>query len=149
MEARNRLGKGSVADPGCLSRIPDPGSWFFTHPGSRIQKQQQKRELKKKFLSYLFLPQISQNCKLFYFWSAEEKNLGQFSKKYRTFNQKALKNMVLGSGIRDPGSRIQGSKRHRIPDPDPQHWEKGCHTGSSEGYIGWQNRFLGIDSWAP
>jgi hypothetical protein len=29
--------------------------------------------------------------------------------------------------IRDPektysGSRIQGSKRHRIPDPDPQHW---------------------------
>ncbi len=30
------------------------------------------------------------------------------------------------SGIRDPektycGSRIQGSKRHRIPDPDPQH----------------------------
>jgi hypothetical protein len=41
---------------------------------------------------------------------------------------------LLGSGIRDPrpgirdpektysGSRIQGSKRHRIPDPDPQHW---------------------------
>jgi hypothetical protein len=30
------------------------------------------------------------------------------------------------SEIRDPektysGSRIQGSKRHRIPDPDPQH----------------------------
>jgi hypothetical protein len=41
--------------------------------------------------------------------------------------------MCLGSGIRDPrseirdpgknysGSRIQGSKRHRIPDPNPQH----------------------------
>ncbi len=34
--------------------------------------------------------------------------------------------MGLGSGIRDPekthsGFRIQGSKRHRIPDPDPQH----------------------------
>ncbi len=30
-----------------------------------------------------------------------------------------------GSGkkpILDPGSRIQGSKRHRIPDPDPQYW---------------------------
>ncbi len=31
-----------------------------------------------------------------------------------------------GSEIRDPektysGSRIQGSKRHRIPDPEPQH----------------------------
>jgi hypothetical protein len=21
-----------------------------------------------------------------------------------------------------PGSRIQGVKKHRIPDPDPQHW---------------------------
>jgi hypothetical protein len=34
--------------------------------------------------------------------------------------------MGLGSEIRDPektysGSRIQESKRHRIPDPDPQH----------------------------
>ncbi len=25
----------SVADPGCLSRIPDPGSWILD-PGSRI-----------------------------------------------------------------------------------------------------------------
>jgi hypothetical protein len=36
--------------------------------------------------------------------------------------QEALKNMGLGSGIPNPektysGSRIQGSKRHRIPDP--------------------------------
>ena len=33
--------------------------------------------------------------------------------------------MGLGSRIRKKthsGSRIQGSKRHRIPDPDPQHW---------------------------
>jgi hypothetical protein len=35
--------------------------------------------------------------------------------------------MGLGPEIRDPektysGSRIQGSKRHRIPDPDPHHW---------------------------
>ncbi len=34
--------------------------------------------------------------------------------------------MDMGSGIRNPektysGSRIKGSKRHRIPDPDPQH----------------------------
>jgi hypothetical protein len=35
----------SVADPGCLSRI-----LIFTHPGSRIQKQQQKREVKKKLV---------------------------------------------------------------------------------------------------
>ena len=37
--------------------------------------------------------------------------------------------MGLGLGIRDPDKtysesriRVQGSKRHRIPDPDPQHW---------------------------
>jgi hypothetical protein len=27
--------------------IPDPGSWLFVNPGSRIQKQQQKRGVKK------------------------------------------------------------------------------------------------------
>ncbi len=44
--------------------------------------------------------------------------------------------MVLGFGIRDPGCgknlfRIpdQGSKRHWIPDPDPQHWLLGISLG--------------------
>ncbi len=43
----------SVADPGCLSRIliftPDPDFYpsRIPDPGSRIQKQQQKREVKK------------------------------------------------------------------------------------------------------
>jgi hypothetical protein len=49
----------SVADPGCLyripdpdfypSRIPDPGS-RISDLGSRIQKQQQKRGVKKNLL---------------------------------------------------------------------------------------------------
>jgi hypothetical protein len=39
----------SVADPGCLSRIPDPDFYPSRIPdlGSRIQKQQPKREVKK------------------------------------------------------------------------------------------------------
>jgi hypothetical protein len=42
--------------------------------------------------------------------------------------------------IRNPektyfGSRIQGSKRHRIPDPDPQH----CMWGMDEGIVKTQN----------
>jgi hypothetical protein len=39
----------SVADPGCLSRIPDPDFYPSRIPdiGSRIQKPQQKREVKK------------------------------------------------------------------------------------------------------
>jgi hypothetical protein len=45
--------------------------------------------------------------------------------------------MGLGSEIRDPektysGSRIQGSKRHRIPDPDPQHCTKLCQASDEE-----------------
>jgi hypothetical protein len=40
------------------------------------------------------------------------------------------------SGIRkkpipDPASRIQGSKRHRIPDPDPQHCPGGLNSSPS------------------
>ncbi len=52
---RNLL--GSVADPGYLSRIlifTHPGS-RISDPGSRIQKQQQKRGVVKNLLSYLFM----------------------------------------------------------------------------------------------
>ncbi len=66
--------------------------------------------------------------------------MGQFSKNYRTFYQKscqkALKNMVLGSRIRDPGSGKNlfwipdpRSRGQKAPDPGswiqdlyPQHW---------------------------
>jgi hypothetical protein len=43
----------SVAYPGCLSRIPDPDFYPSRIPdlGSRIQKQQQKRRVKKCLLS--------------------------------------------------------------------------------------------------
>jgi hypothetical protein len=35
-----------------------------------------------------------------------------------------------GSGFfTHSGSRLQGSKRHRIPDPDPQHCLPNCFTG--------------------
>jgi hypothetical protein len=58
--------------------------------------------------------------------------------------------MALGSGIRDPGSGIRkkpipdpgsrGQKRHRIPDPDPQHlsrrFESMALTGKSTVGIG-------------
>jgi hypothetical protein len=47
----------------------------------------------------------------------KKKNLGQFSKNYRTFYSKnshcALKNMGLGYGIRDPGS---GIRKNPVPD---------------------------------
>ncbi len=33
--------------------------------------------------------------------------------------------------ITDPRSQIQRSKRHRIPDLDPQHWNKGVHASTT------------------
>ncbi len=135
-------------------RIRDvyPGSWFLPipDPGS---KNSNKREGWKKNCCHTFLccHKFHKIENYFMFEVLKKKNLGQFSKNYRTFYPKnclqVLKNMGLGSGIRDPGSeirdpgsgirdprsgirdpektysgsRIQGSKRHRIPDPDPQH----------------------------
>ncbi len=117
----------SFADPGCLSwiigsldprseffpsRIPDPGSKFFpswiSDPGSEF------------FPSRMLDP------------GSASKNFSILTKK-NGFS--ALRNMIRvfhpGSGSRiwiltfylsrililDPRSRIQGSKRHRIPDP--------------------------------
>ncbi len=117
------------ADPGCLSRI-----LIFTYPGSPISdpgsRIQNKREVWHKICCHtFFVATNSKKFKLFYFWNAEE-----FLKNYRTFVTKLSKIWVWdpGSEIRDPektysGSRIrvQASKRHRIPDPNPQHWSLG------------------------
>jgi hypothetical protein len=64
----------------------------------------------------------------------KKKNWANFQRIVEVFTQKIfnmLSNIWVwdpGSEIRDPekpipdpGSRIQGSKRYRIPDPDPQH----------------------------
>jgi hypothetical protein len=48
VKLRSVMAPASVADPGCLSRI-----LIFVHPGSRIQKQQQ-RGGGKIFLTFLF-----------------------------------------------------------------------------------------------
>ncbi len=64
-------------------------------------------------------------------WAKFQRIIKLFTQKLSPSSQK------YGLGIRDPektysGSRIQGSKRHRIQDPgvkkaripDPQHWDK-------------------------
>ena len=117
----------SFADPGCLSRILDPGSEFFP---SRIPDP-----WSKFFPSWIpdpgseFFPSriLDPGCAL--------KNLSILTKK-NGFS--ALRNMIRvfhpGSGPRIwiltfypsrililyPRSRIQGSKRHRSPDPGSQ-----------------------------
>jgi hypothetical protein len=112
--------------------IPDPGSCFYPSRipdlGSRFQKQQQNRERWKKIIvkPFYVATKFNKIVNYFSFEIIENKIYDKFSKNYRTYYQtncqKPLQNMVLGSGIRNPekthsGSRIQGSKRHRIRDP--------------------------------
>jgi hypothetical protein len=56
----------SVADPGCLSRIPDPDFYPSRIPdlGSRIQKQVEKRGVKKKFVKHFFVATNFTKCKI-------------------------------------------------------------------------------------
>ncbi len=87
----------SVADAGCLSRILDP---TFFHPGSRIRT--------------VSIP--DPNC----LHPGSRIRI----KEFNYFNPKKPKKWFLRCRKYDPGcsSRIPGSKRHRIPDLDPQHW---------------------------
>ncbi len=119
----------SVADPGCLSRI-----LIFTHPGSQISdpgsKHSKKREGWKKILSYFFVVTNFTKLNIILCLKCWRKKFGQIFKELRiieVFTQKVFTMLSnIWFGIRDPektysGSRIQGSKRHRVPAPDPQH----------------------------
>jgi hypothetical protein len=105
--------------------ISDPGSGSFP---SRIQRS--KSIPVSEFLDPVFAKTSPRRS----FSVIENEGFGLLSGKkiwayfqnYRTFYSKnchyPLKNMGLGSGIRDPASgknlfRIPGSKSHRIPDP--------------------------------
>jgi hypothetical protein len=126
--------------------IPDPGSWFLPipDPGS---KNNNKSERWKKIWCHTFLcsHKFHKIVHYFSFEMLKKKNLGQFSKNYRTFYPKnchqTLKSMYLGSGIRkkpipDPGSRGQKGtgSRIRIRNTDrqgkklmcsPIRWQRG------------------------
>ncbi len=64
----------------------------------------------------------------------KKKNLGQFSKNYITFTQKIVTKLSKiwvwpwDPEKTYPVSRIKGSKKQWIPDPDPQHWVKPCSS---------------------
>jgi hypothetical protein len=110
--------------------IPDPRSriLIFTHPGSHISdlgslipdpKTATKERSETKFVVIRFFVATNfAKLKIIFFFQCLRKKIGPISKNYRTFYPKschsALKNMGLGSGIRDPGS---GKNLFWIPDP--------------------------------
>ena len=95
------------------SQIPDLGSW--------IQKQQQKRGVKKISCHTFHLTKL----KIILFLKRWRKKCGPIFKELLNFlvlpKRLSLSSQKYGFGIRDPektfsGFRIQGSKKHRIPD---------------------------------
>ncbi len=118
-------------------RIRDvyPGSWFLPipDPGSRISdprsKNSNKREGWKKICCHNFLcshkfHKIANYFSLF--WSAEEKNLGQFSKNFLP-KKLSISSQKYGVGIRDPRS---GIRKKPIPDPGSRGVKKAPDPGS-------------------
>jgi hypothetical protein len=116
----------SVPDPDFYpSRIPDFGS--------RIQKQQQKREVKKNschtfFSSHKFHKIVNYFC----FEVLKKKIWANFQRIIELFTKKIVKKLLKiwswdpGSGknlfrIPDPGVKKAPDLGSRIPDPDPQH----------------------------
>jgi hypothetical protein len=96
---------------------------FIPDPGSRIQKQQQKRGVKNKLLSYLVCCyEFHKIENYFIFEMPKKKILAKFQRIVEDFTQKIVTKLSKirvwdpGPGINlfripDPG---QGSKRHRI-----------------------------------
>ncbi len=102
---------------------PDPGS-HISDPGSRIQIQQQKREGWKKICCHTFFCShkfhIIENY--FIFEMLNKKIWANFQRIIELLTQKIVTKLSK-IWVWDPGSRIQGSKKDRIQDPDPG-WKK-------------------------
>jgi hypothetical protein len=109
----------SVADPGCLSRIPDPD--FYP---SRIQKQQQKRGVKKiSCHNFLCSHKFHKIANYFSFEVLKKKIWANFQRIIELFTQKIVTKLSK-IWIWDPGS---GKNLFRIPHPGSR-GQKG--TGS-------------------
>jgi hypothetical protein len=121
--------------------IPDPDFYPSRFPdlGSRIQdpKTAKKERDEKKFVVIPFhCHKFNKIVNYFLFEMPNKKIWANFQRIIELFTHKIVTKLSKiwvwdpGFEIRDPektysGSRIQGSKRHRIPDPDPQHCSLG------------------------
>jgi hypothetical protein len=89
---------------------------IFTHPGSRIQEQEQKRGVEKICCHTVpfFVAKNFTKLQIILFLKCRGKK--SFTKNYRTFYPKklSLSSQKYGFGIRDPGSGIRNKP---IPDP--------------------------------
>ncbi len=112
--------------------IPDPGSWFLPipDPGSRIPypktATEERSEKKNCCGTFLCIHKFHKIENYFSFKVLKKKIWANFQRIIELFTQKIVTKLSKIS-VWDPGSgknlfRIPESKRHRISDPDPQHW---------------------------
>jgi len=108
-----------VADPGCLSRIPDPDfdPYLILDLGSRIPDQKTAmRDIceEKKILSYLFFRVINfTKLNYFIFEMLKKKIWANFQRIIELFTEKIV-SKLSEIWVWDPGS---GKNLFRIPDP--------------------------------
>jgi hypothetical protein len=125
--------ESSVADPGCLSRIPDPDFYPSRIPDPKIATKE-RGEKKISYQTFLCSHKFHKIVNYFSFEVLKKKIWANFQRVTELFTKKIVKKLLKiwswdpGSEIRDPektysGSRIPdpGVKKHPIPDPDPQH----------------------------
>ncbi len=117
----------SVANPGCLSRI-----LIFTHPGSRIQKQQQKREVKKiSCHTCLYSQKFHKIVNYFSFKVRKKKMWASFQRIIELFTKKNVKKLLkYGLGIRKKPILDPGVKK--APDPGSATLQHVFLVGHSE-----------------
>ncbi len=119
---------GCRCSPQCCGSgmfIPDPGSLFLPIPdlGSRIQKQQQKRGVKKNFChNFLCSHKFHKIAHYFSFDVPKKKIWANFQRIIKLLPKKlSINSQNYGFGTRDPGSGIRdpgsGKNLFRIPDP--------------------------------
>ncbi len=112
--------------------IPDPGSriLIFTHPGSRIpdlgsriQKQQQKREVTKKFVLIIFFCSYKSHIIEYFviFEMLKKKIWTHFQRSFYSKNF-SICSEIYGLGIQDPISGIRDGLKSGSGIQDPQHY---------------------------
>ncbi len=122
----------SVADPGCLSRIPDPDFYpsRISDPGS---KNSNKREGWKKICCHNFLCSHKfHKIANYYSFEVLKKKIWANFQRIIELLPKKLSNIWVwdsGSEIQDPEKnlfRIPDPGVKKAPDPNPQHWCVMC-----------------------
>jgi hypothetical protein len=105
-----------VADPGCLSRIPDPdfSSSRIQDLESRIQNQQKKRGMKKISCHTFYCSHKFHKIENYFIFEMPKKTIwANFQRIMELFTQKmSLSSQKYGFGIGDPGPRGQKALDH-------------------------------------